>query len=714
MPGEGERQGEGRENPEKDPFEGYAEELERKQRESEGADELDKDPPDSVVTPTQKPAESLEAEIDVNQDEFEAYARELKKKYAEEEGGTDSSQVGKNESEEDDETSSADRLTSPAPSGDAARDPKSESVDPSAQQASDRAPGEPLRDHVDTGSNLAEPHAGPNTSTDHPIAPRDSNVQNDSQQDRTRSEDTELTSSRLLETAPKKQQDSAGTNEQKPDNHKQESVSLNPQQATDSAGGDSPPKSSDLGGYQQNPASVSRDLHNVPSRSEHTTNSPNDTRDSEKGKLKPVGPDGFQLAIGMEAASADEKAPKESEPIKEKVPTDEPSGKVNSKGYESVPLEVDLAATKQLKPSDKTISSSESSAESKGVLFTSHEWKVGESNYLRIPHRYLTSFEKDDILEARVVRESDPGKEQRLYTRVGFAEPHLNIYHLRPSRRETFHILALDKYEFSDFARDFNKCRPKEFRNVKLSCSDGKVMMKVDGNVVELKRPRLISDGGGVVLEGALLEKENGSKIRIVRHSEKLDLHLSDYPTNHPRILYMKAIGNRIEIGHRSSQHEPDHRTRLIPSRCLEPRSDKDETRIAKNRLLKLDGSSMTKKEIRAWIDTEGCLYVPKPGAISSPRLQCSQKHREPLEAYVRGVEELTGVVAKIRQDKRGMYIAEINDIEGIAKVIGAVGPFRAPQRIDQVRRLMKHLTREREGAGRRRVVERARRILGL
>ncbi|HEV2225189.1 MAG TPA: hypothetical protein VGR56_00110 [Nitrososphaerales archaeon] len=101
MPGEGERGGEGRENSEEDPFESFAEELERKQRESKGGDEPDKDMSDSTITTTWEPAEPPKGEGDTEIDEFEAFAKELQEKYGDNNGAIDPIRAGQSDSDAD-------------------------------------------------------------------------------------------------------------------------------------------------------------------------------------------------------------------------------------------------------------------------------------------------------------------------------------------------------------------------------------------------------------------------------------------------------------------------------------------------------------------------------------------------------------------------------------------------------------------------------------
>lgn len=345
--------------------------------------------------------------------------------------------------------------------------------------------------------------------------------------------------------------------------------------------------------------------------------------------------------------------------------------------------------------------------ESKSPLFVAYETKGGPSNYLRFPRELLAKYGKEDILEARVARASAPEKQLRFYTNAGYADPHLNISHLKPTHREPFNFLSLEKYEVSDFVRDFNKKSPKDFRNVTLSDSDGIVTMKVDNNVVEVKHPKLIADGGRAILEGSLIENRKRGILRIAKSSETFDLHFAD----HPRVVYMKANGSNIEAGYIQTSSEPDHRTRQIPAISVEPLKGQGQSNLAKHELLELDRSNLSRKEIRAWIDTEGSIYSRRRRGGRGVELAVTQKHREPLDAYSNSLAEM-GVRCKIYQDKRGLYVAKILDTEGIAKVISEVGPFRTPQRTEQVRLFMEKLKAPRKE--RRRVIERSKKLLGL
>ena len=347
---------------------------------------------------------------------------------------------------------------------------------------------------------------------------------------------------------------------------------------------------------------------------------------------------------------------------------------------------------------------------SNNTSFVVNETKGGPSHYLRLQHEHLSQFEREDILEARVARTSVPEWEFRLYTSASHVDSHLNISHLNPVPRESFRVLSLRKFKMSDFVRNFNKHKPSAFRNVTLSYSGGVVTMKVENLGAVFKNPKLSARGQGPILEGSLIEGTNRGRIRIAQESESFSLHFGDYSTNHPRIVHMNARESYIEVGYVQSSNESDYRTRRIPAVSIEPARSKFESEV-KNRLTEIDNSNMTKKEIRAWIDTEGNIYSRGMGGKSGPQLAVTQKHRDPLDVFARSVGEL-GVRCKVSRDGHGCYVAKITDTEGIAKIIREVGPFRTPRKCEQVRQFEEMLKAERKE--RRRVIERARALLDL
>jgi len=174
----------------------------------------------------------------------------------------------------------------------------------------------------------------------------------------------------------------------------------------------------------------------------------------------------------------------------------------------------------------------------------------------------------------------------------------------------------------------------------------------------------------------------------------------------------MNSRESYIEVAYVVSSREPDYRTRRISSISIEPVRPKSEGEV-KNRFTEIDSSNMTKKEIRAWIDTEGNIYSTSiVGSRSGPEIRVVQKHREPLDVFARSVKEEIGVPCKVRRDKRGLYAAVITSNEDVAKVIREVGPFRTPQKCEQVLRFEEKLKAPRKE--RRRAIERAKTILDL
>lgn len=333
--------------------------------------------------------------------------------------------------------------------------------------------------------------------------------------------------------------------------------------------------------------------------------------------------------------------------------------------------------------------------------------KVGPCYFLRLNRAMLERFSKNDIIEARVSRVSGEGS-YRVYTHAGYANPHLNISFLRPVGGEPFQLHSLRAYTISDFIVAFRRLRPRAFRNVSFVESTGSVQIKVDHVAAELAQPRLRARGQGPILEGVLGHHSGRGGIRIAQEGGTFVFHFRDFSTNHPRIIRMKAVDSHVEVDYMQSSLEAEHRTRRILATAIEPvRRVHRESRFAG-----VDSSNMTRKEIRAWIDTEGNLYVRGPTPNSGPQLSVTQKERRPLDIFARSVQDL-GIRCKVTKDGRNAcFVAKITDIESIARTISEVGPFRTSRKQEQVRKFIAMLGSPR--MERRRVVERARRWLCL
>ena len=273
-------------------------------------------------------------------------------------------------------------------------------------------------------------------------------------------------------------------------------------------------------------------------------------------------------------------------------------------------------------------------------------------------------------------------------------------------------MLSIRNLDFTDFVKDFNEHKPSVFGNVTLSHSDDKLTLKVDNLEASIDTPKLSARGQGPILEGSIIQGTSLGKIRIAKESESFSLHFGDYATNHPKIVHMKAKESYIEVGYVQSSREPDYRTRRVPVDSIQPMKGNAEIEV-KNRFTEIDSSNMTKKEIRAWIDTEGNIYSSSDmGSRSGPEIKVVQKHREPLDVFAKSVEDEIGVSCRVRRDKRGLFVAVITSNENVAKVIREVGPFRTPRKYEQVRQFIKKLKAPRKE--RRRAIERSKTLLDL
>lgn len=119
----------------------------------------------------------------------------------------------------------------------------------------------------------------------------------------------------------------------------------------------------------------------------------------------------------------------------------------------------------------------------------------------------------------------------------------------------------------------------------------------------------------------------------------------------------------------------------------------------------------LDRKELRAWIDTEGCLHSqapPKPYA----RVEVAQKDRAPLDVFSNSLHSFSVPCQVSYLRSRDSYRAVVWGFWEVAKIIKEFGPFRTPQKQDQVRKFMNDLIAPRER--RSKAVEAAKSMLGL
>lgn len=213
MPGEGERR-EGNENPDKDPFVNYAEELERKQRESNGAGESGQGNSDQNIVPERAP-DRPKMDGEVGQKEFEAYARELRERYSEDEEDTDSSKVGQTSSGADAEVPSQEGR---ATTGSGRRDLEESGQEPASlnpQQSTDSTATNSSSTSVDKEGNASDSTDRTNDSVGSPANPLDSNVPTGSQPDELIPDDAEHGTPTPIETDLTKRRNSARASDAK-------------------------------------------------------------------------------------------------------------------------------------------------------------------------------------------------------------------------------------------------------------------------------------------------------------------------------------------------------------------------------------------------------------------------------------------------------------------------------------------------------------------
>jgi hypothetical protein len=116
-------------------------------------------------------------------------------------------------------------------------------------------------------------------------------------------------------------------------------------------------------------------------------------------------------------------------------------------------------------------------------------------------------------------------------------------------RGDVMEVQYAKGYALGNFVRNFNEHQPKELRNVTLAMNQDKLMMKVDGNEVSLENPRLSTNKLQVCLRAEL------------EHTERPIFFWFDGEDSRVRFLQkslvygMRAEDSRLDISYHQSQH---------------------------------------------------------------------------------------------------------------------------------------------------------------
>jgi hypothetical protein len=161
----------------------------------------------------------------------------------------------------------------------------------------------------------------------------------------------------------------------------------------------------------------------------------------------------------------------------------------------------------------------------KPVLVT----KYGHSFALLVPERVIPVHQRDDVIQVKVARASEPVKEFTLYTRhlPGYKRAYLDVFQLKPKAEEKFWIMSARIYSAEEFVSGYNAGKPLGLDNTELVWGAHGFGMKVDNIEVQLNEANFRTYQGMVILNceigtaGAIKiqKKVDGFEVRLKDHS---------------------------------------------------------------------------------------------------------------------------------------------------------------------------------------------------
>ena len=192
-----------------------------------------------------------------------------------------------------------------------------------------------------------------------------------------------------------------------------------------------------------------------------------------------------------------------------------------------------------------------------------------ESLALNIPSRAIPKHEnRDDVYEVRISRVSNPEEEYKVYTthNPNYKRAYLPIRHVGAEKGEEFNVKKPERYEESDFARDYNASKPKGLENTSLEYREGKFMLKVDGTEFALKEASLRAQEGKAVLDGKLND-EDKNEMKIAKGIDGFDVRLK---SDHAVVTSMKESKEGLTMSYERTHHDEFPHVRLVKVENLE------------------------------------------------------------------------------------------------------------------------------------------------
>ena len=175
----------------------------------------------------------------------------------------------------------------------------------------------------------------------------------------------------------------------------------------------------------------------------------------------------------------------------------------------------------------------------------------GHTFALLVPRAVIPEHEREDVIEVKFRRKSQPTREYVLYTthKPGYKRAYLDLFQVAPTQGEEFVIGEVGKYQEKRFAAEYNAAKPKGLENTEL-LYDGKFRMKVDEKDVELSAVRLRTHQGQMILDA---EMGGAGPVKIAKSLDGFAVRLRD----HSPVTAIRMKSGGIVLTYARTNHDP-------------------------------------------------------------------------------------------------------------------------------------------------------------
>ncbi len=239
---------------------------------------------------------------------------------------------------------------------------------------------------------------------------------------------------------------------------------------------------------------------------------------------------------------------------------------------------------------------------------------------------------------------------------------HVMVSGLGLKKGDNVEFLSANKYTMDGFLKDFDSKKPNSFEGARLQRDRDSLALVGNDTRVLIKNPQLHAYRSRVVLEGVL--ESTRRPIRFEFDGNRITARVDDAYTIDKISSTKYGISISSSYGRQARQlFEPAHYER--------------EATGSRERVIP---PAWTWRDVAAWFDTEGSLGVYSHADHRVYTLSITQKERAPLDGIAAFLSE-QGVKCEVTRNRRGIHIANVRTLEGIATVIRETRPYVRTER---------------------------------